>query len=238
MNGWLYHGGGMELWQEVYDQFGLVAGAAGNTGVQMGGWFNKEINSVEDLKGLKMRIPGLGGEVLKRAGGTPVLLPGGEIFPSLQSGAIDATEWVGPYNDLAFGLHKAAKYYYYPGWHEPGTTLECFINKEAFEALPDDLQAIVRAALRVANQDMLAESMVKNNRALEQLVNEHGVELRNFPEDVMRKLREISDEVVAEEAQKDAITKKVYDSFVAYRAQVEKWTAVAEQAYINGRSLS
>ena len=238
MNGWLYHGGGMELWQEVYDQFGLIAGAAGNTGVQMGGWFNKEINSVDDLNGLKMRIPGLGGEVLKRAGGTPVLLPGGEIFQSLQSGAIDATEWVGPYNDLAFGLHKAAKYYYYPGWHEPGTTLECFINKEAFEALPSDLQAIVRAALRVANQDMLAEAMVKNNRALEQLVNEHGVELRSFPDDVMRKLRTISDEVVAEEAQKDAISKKVYDSFVAYRDQVQKWTAVAEQAYINGRSLS
>jgi TRAP-type mannitol/chloroaromatic compound transport system substrate-binding protein len=238
MNGWLYHGGGMELWEEVYDKFGLVPGAAGTTGVQMGGWFNKEINSVEDLKGLKMRIPGLGGEVLKRAGGTPVLLPGGEIFPSLQSGAIDATEWVGPYNDLAFGLHKAAKYYYYPGWHEPGTTLECFINKEAFQALPKDLQAIVRNAIRVANQDMLAESMVKNNQALDQLVNKHGVELRNFPEDVMRKLREISDQVVAEEAQKDEITKKVYDSFVAYRDQVKQWTAVAEQAYINGRSLS
>ncbi|MBP0049794.1 TRAP transporter substrate-binding protein [Marinobacterium sp. AK62] len=238
MNAWLYQGGGMELWEEVYDKFGLVPGAAGNTGVQMGGWFNKEINGVEDLKGLKMRIPGLGGEVLKRAGGTPVLLPGGEIFPSLQSGAIDATEWVGPYNDMAFGLHKAAKYYYYPGWHEPGTTLECFINKEAFMALPEDLQVIVRNALRVANQDMLAEFMTKNNQALDQLVNEHGVELRNFPDDVMKKLREISDQVVAEEAEKDEITKKVYDSFVAFRDQVQKWTAVSDQAYVNARSLS
>lgn len=238
MNAWLYQGGGMELWEEVYDKFGLIPGAAGNTGVQMGGWFNKEINSVEDLKGLKMRIPGLGGEVLKRAGGTPVLLPGGEIFPSLQSGAIDATEWVGPYNDMAFGLHKAAKYYYYPGWHEPGTTLECFINKEAFMALPEDLQIIVRNALRVANQDMLAEFMTKNNQALDQLVNQHGVELRNFPDDVMIKLRTISDEVVAEEATKDEITKKVYDSFIKFRDQVQKWTAVSEQAYINGRSLT
>ncbi|MBV0933815.1 TRAP transporter substrate-binding protein [Marinobacterium weihaiense] len=238
MNAWLYHGGGMELWEEVYDKFGLIPGAAGNTGVQMGGWFNKEINSVEDLKGLKMRIPGLGGEVLKRAGGTPVLLPGGEIFSSLQSGTIDATEWVGPYNDMAFGLHRAAKYYYYPGWHEPGTTLECFINKEAFQALPEDLQIIVRNALRVANQDMLAEFMTKNNQALDQLVNKHGVELRNFPDDVMLKLRTISDEVVAEEAQKDEITKKVYDSFVQFRDQVQKWTAVSEQAYIHGRSLS
>ena len=135
MNAWLYHGGGMELWKEVYEPFGLVPTAAGNTGVQMGGWFNKEINAVADLEGLKMRIPGLGGEVLKRAGGTPVSLPGGEIFPSLQSGAIDATEWVGPYNDLAFGLYKAAKHYYYPGWHEPGTTLECFVSKKALEEI-------------------------------------------------------------------------------------------------------
>ncbi|MBE9567764.1 MAG: TRAP transporter substrate-binding protein, partial [Proteobacteria bacterium] len=127
MTAWLYYGGGMELWKETYEPFGIIPAAAGNTNVQMAGWFNKEINGVDDLKGLKMRIPGLGGEVLKRAGGTPVNLPGGELFTSLKTGAIDATEWVGPYNDLAFGLHKAAKYYYYPGWHEPGTTLEAII---------------------------------------------------------------------------------------------------------------
>ncbi len=237
MNSWLYHGGGMELWEEVYAEFGLVPGAAGNTGVQMGGWFNREINSVEDLKGLKMRIPGLGGEVLKRAGGTPVLLPGGEIFPSLQSGAIDATEWVGPYNDLAFGLHKAAKYYYYPGWHEPGTTLECFMNKEAFEKLPEDLQVIVRNALRVANQDMLADFTAKNNRALEQLVNVEGVELRPFPDDVMKQLKTLSDEVVSEEAAQDPMSQKVFESFVKFREQAVKWHAVSEQAYLNARTL-
>ncbi len=237
MNSWLYHGGGMELWEEVYAEFGLIPGAAGNTGVQMGGWFNREINSVEDLKGLKMRIPGLGGEVLKRAGGTPVLLPGGEIFPSLQSGAIDATEWVGPYNDLAFGLHKAAKYYYYPGWHEPGTTLETFINKEAFEKLPADLQSIVRNAIRVANQDMLADFTAKNNHALEQLVNEHNVELRKFPDEVLIQMKDLSDQVVAEEAAKDPMSKKVFDSFVKFRDQAKKWHAVSEQAYLNARSL-
>lgn len=237
MNSWLYHGGGMELWEEVYAEFGLIPGAAGNTGVQMGGWFNREINSVEDLKGLKMRIPGLGGEVLKRAGGTPVLLPGGEIFPSLQSGAIDATEWVGPYNDLAFGLHKAAKYYYYPGWHEPGTTLECFMNKEAFEKLPEDLQIIVRNALRVANQDMLADFTAKNNRALEQLVSEHGVELRPFPDDVLKQIKALSDEVVSEEASQDPMSQKVFESFVKFREQAIKWHAVSEQAYLNARSL-
>lgn len=237
MNGWLYHGGGMELWEEAYAPFGLVPGAAGNTGVQMGGWFNKEINSVADLEGLKMRMPGLGGEVLKRAGGTPVLLPGGEIFPALQSGAIDATEWVGPYNDMAFGLHKAAKYYYYPGWHEPGTTLECFVNKEALEALPKDLQVIVRNAIKIANQDMLADFTAKNNKALEQLVTQHGVELRKFPDEVLQKLRLLSDAVVREEADKDPMTKKVYESFVQFRDQATKWHAVSEQAYLNGRNL-
>ncbi|MFB9886096.1 TRAP transporter substrate-binding protein [Balneatrix alpica] len=236
MNGWLYHGGGMELWKEVYAPFGLVPTAAGNTGVQMGGWFNKEINTAEDLKGLKMRIPGLGGEVLKRAGGTPVLLPGGEIFPSLQSGAIDATEWVGPYNDLAFGLHKAAKFYYYPGWHEPGTTLECFINKKALEELPADLQEIVIQACRVANQDMLDDFTAKNNSALQELVEKHNVELRRFPDEVLATLKKLSDEVVAEEAAADPMTKKVFDSFVAFRDQAIKWHAISEQAYLNARS--
>ena len=154
MNGWLYKGGGLELWQELYQPLGLLPMPAGNTGVQMAGWFNKEINSLDDIQGLKMRIPGLGGEVFKRAGGTPELIPGAELFSALNRGRIDATEWVGPYNDLAFGLHKAAKYYYYPGWHEPGTTLEAIINLDAFNALPDDLQAIVKAACTLANSDM------------------------------------------------------------------------------------
>lgn len=235
MNAWLYHGGGMELWQETYAPFGLVPTAAGNTGVQMGGWFNKEINSVADLKGLKMRIPGLGGEVLHRAGGTPVSLPGGEIFTSLQSGAIDATEFVGPYNDLAFGLYKAAKHYYYPGWHEPGTTLECFVNKKALEALPKDLQSIVINASRVANQDMLAEYTARNNLALDTLVNKHKVDLRRFPDDVLATLRKLSDEVVAEVGAKDEISKKVYASYRRFREQAKAWHDISERAYLNAR---
>ena len=235
MNSWLYHGNGMELWAEVYAPFGLVPTAAGNTGVQMGGWFNKEINSVADLEGLKMRIPGLGGEVLKRAGGTPVSLPGGEIFPSLQSGAIDATEWVGPYNDLAFGLYKAAKHYYYPGWHEPGSTMECFINRDAFKTLPDDLQSIVTNASRVANQDMLAEYTARNNQALKSLVEEHRVDLRKFPNEVLAKLKAISDEVVAEAAAKDSLSRKVYESFVSFRDQAKAWHDISERAYMNAR---
>jgi TRAP-type mannitol/chloroaromatic compound transport system substrate-binding protein len=201
----------------------------------MGGWFNKEINGVEDLQGLKMRIPGLGGEVLKRAGGTPVNLPGGEIFTSLQSGTIDATEWVGPYNDLAFGLYKAAKYYYYPGWHEPGTTLECLFNKQAFEALPVDLQSIVSNACRVANADMLAEYTARNNTALQTLVNEHHVDVREFPKPVLDKLRSISEQVVAEIAAHDALSAQVYESYLNFRQQVVAWHDISERTYLNVR---
>ncbi len=236
MNSWLYHGGGMELWREVYKPFGLIPAAAANTGVQMGGWFNKQINSLEDLKGLKMRIPGLGGEVLQRLGGTPVSLPGGEIFPSLKSGAIDATEWVGPYNDLAFGLYKAAKYYYYPGWHEPGTTLEAFINEKAFNALPEDMQSIVLNACKVANGDVLAELTARNNEALQTLIHKHKVELRKFPDDVLAQLKKVSDEVVAEIAKKDPLSKKVYESFKRFRDQVTQWHDVSERAYLNARA--
>lgn len=237
MNGWLYHGGGLKLWEEVYAQYNLVPAAAGNTGVQMGGWFNKEINSLDDLKGLKMRIPGLGGEVFKRAGGTPVNLPGGELYTALQTGALDATEWVGPYNDLAFGFYKVAKYYYYPGWHEPGTTLEAIINKEAFDALPEDLQEIIRSACKVANQEMLAEYTARNNAALVTLVNEHKVQLRAFPDDVLIKLRTISDEVVAELAVKDDTAKRIYSSFKTYREQVNAWHEISEKAFMRARSL-
>ena len=235
MNSWLYHGGGMQLWQEAYGQFGLVPAASGNTGVQMAGWFNKEVNSLEDLKGLKMRIPGLAGEVLKRAGGTPVNLPGGELFTSLQSGAIDATEWVGPYNDLAFGFHKIARYYYYPGWHEPGTTLECFMNKAAFEELPEDLQGIVKNACRVANQDMLAEYIARNNDALEMLVNEHNVELRALPAEVISKLARLSQEVTAELASVDPLARRIFDSHSNFLKKSRAWLNISERAYLNLR---
>jgi TRAP-type mannitol/chloroaromatic compound transport system substrate-binding protein len=235
MNGWLYYGGGLDLWSELYAQFGLVPAAAGNTGVQMGGWFNKEINSVEDLKGLKMRIPGLGGEVLRRAGGTPVNLPGGELFTSLQSGAIDATEWVGPYNDLAFGLYKAAKYYYYPGWHEPGTTLEAMVNKEVFDALSADLQSIVVNACKVVNQDMLAEYTARNPAALQSLKDDHGVDVRKFPEDVIAKLRSLSQDVVAEIADKDDFSRRVYSSYEKFLSQSKAWSAISELTYLKAR---
>lgn len=235
MNSWMRVGGGQELLNELYAPFNLVAFPAGNTGIQMAGWFNKEINSVNDLKGLKMRIPGLGGEVLARAGGTPVMLPGGEIFTALQTGTIDATEWVGPYNDLAFGLHKAAKYYYYPGWHEPGSMLELMINKQAFESLPADLQAIVKTAAQAMNEDVLSEMTARNMLALKELKDRHHVDVRELPKDVLERLKTISNEVLAEVAESDPTSKKVFESLNQYAQDIKAYHQVSEQAFINAR---
>ena len=233
MNSWLYKGGGMDLWQQAYERFNLLPMAAGNTGIQMGGWFNKEINSLNDLKGLKMRIPGLGGEVLKRAGGTPVNLPGGELFTALKTGTIDATEWVSPYNDLAFGLHKAAKYYYYPGWHEPGTTLECFVNKERFQELPADLKEIILGASKMANVDMLCEIISKNNDALEILKNKHKVDIRSYPEEVLDELYEISKKVVKELSLSSDFAREVYNSYTSFQEKTRNWNEISIKPYLN-----
>ncbi len=238
MNAWLFYGGGMQLWEKLYDKFNLIPNAAGNTGVQMGGWFNKEIKSIEDLNGLIMRLPGLGGEVLKLAGGTPVTLPGGEIASSMQSGAIDATEWVGPYNDMAFGLHKVAKYYYSSAWHEPGSNMEAIINKEAFKKLPKDLRYIVRAACRVANSDMLSEYTARNNTALQTLMHKHKVVIKEFPDDVIKKLKQLSEQVVKKVGEHDALSKKIYLSYSQFRKDVMQWSELSEGNYIKARKNS
>jgi TRAP-type mannitol/chloroaromatic compound transport system substrate-binding protein len=192
---------------------------------------------MEDLKGLKMRIPGLGGEVLARAGGTPVTLAGGEIFTALETGAIDATEWVGPYNDLAFGLYKAAKYYYYPGWHEPGSTLEAIVNRKAFDELPADLQQVVSTCCSAVNDRMLAEFTARNSEALQTLVAEHGVVLKPFPDEVLRRLRELSAEVIAEGVARDPLYARVYESVSSYQKRSAAYLRVAEEAYLRARSL-
>lgn len=234
-NGWLHYGGGIELWREVYEPFGVIPFAGGNTGVQMAGWFKKEINSLDDLKGLKMRIPGLGGEVLKKVGGIPVALTGGELFTSLQSGAIDATEWVGPYNDLAFGFHKAADYYYYSGWHEPGASLEFTVNKAAFEGLPEDLQAIIEVATRAVNQDMLDEYTARNNEAMQALKNKHGVDMRPLPQDVIESLRIASAEVMKEQSAADPTFDKVYKSYLAFQKGIWQYHSISELEYYKNR---
>ena len=236
MNAWLYFGGGWDLWKEAYAPFGLVPAPCGSSGCQMGGWFRKEIRSLADLKGLKMRIPALGGEVIARAGGTPVTMPGSEIFTSLQSGAIDATEWIGPYNDLAFGLYKAAKYYYYPGWHEPGSTLEMIINRRAFESLPEDLREIVMTCAGAINDRMLAEFTARNAEALQTLVKDHGVQLRPFPDDVLRELRRLSEQVLEESAARDPMFRRTLDSLQAFRQRMTPYIDIAERAFLNSRT--
>jgi TRAP-type mannitol/chloroaromatic compound transport system substrate-binding protein len=237
LNAWVHYGGGLELWRELYEPFNLMPFLCGNTAVQMGGWFNKEINSIDDLKGLKMRIPGLGGEVLRRAGGTPVTLPGSEIFTSLQTGAIDATEWVGPYNDVSFGLHKAAKYYYYPGWQEPGPGLECMINKDAWHSLPADLQAIVEITCQSITTDMAAEYTNGNANSLQQILADPNIELRPFPDEVLQRLKSITAEVVAELMEADPASNKIGKAFYEYLAKVEANSNVSERAFLNTREI-
>jgi TRAP-type mannitol/chloroaromatic compound transport system substrate-binding protein len=201
----------------------------------MGGWFNKEINSPEDLKGLKMRIPGMGAEALRRAGGTPVTLPGAEIFTSLQTGAIDATEWVGPYNDLSFGLHKAARYYYYPGWHEPGSGLECIINADAWSSLPADLQEIVRTSCQAINMDMLAEYMHGNAIALKELAADPGVEIRRFPDDVLDVLKAHVQDIVNELSAVDPMAARIQKSYYEFLQLSAANQRISEQAYLETR---
>jgi TRAP-type mannitol/chloroaromatic compound transport system substrate-binding protein len=238
MNGWLLHGGGLALWQKLYARYNLIPIPGGNTGVQMAGWFNKEIHSLDDLQGMKMRIPGLGGEVFQRAGGTAVNLPGGEIFTSLQTGVIDATEWVGPYNDLAFGLHQVAKYYYYPGWQEPGPTLEVIINKPAYDELPEDLQEILQVASLAMNTDLLAEYTARNNAALTELIEQHGVQLRRLPDEVLAEFEAIATQVTSEIVDDDPLSQEIYDSFQSFRKNVINYHEISERAYINTRKTA
>lgn len=231
MAAWFHAGDGLRLWEEAYAPFNLVPRPGGSTGVQMGGWFNKKINTIDDFKGLKMRIPGLGGKVVAKAGGTVVLTAGGEIFTNLERGVIDATEWVGPLHDLRMGFYKAAKFYYYPGWHEPGTYLEYFFNKKAFDSLPKDLQHIVNAACVENEHWVLSQFEAQNGAALEELITKHKVQLERFPDEVLRKLSKIAEEVNEEEAAKSPIGKKVNESFKKFAKVVGTWGTVSEKAY-------
>jgi TRAP-type mannitol/chloroaromatic compound transport system substrate-binding protein len=237
LNSWVNFGGGQALWDELYGEFGIKPLPCGNSGTQMAGWFRKEINSLEDIKGLKIRAPGLAGEVMQRIGATPVQMPGGEVFTSMQTGALDAADWVGPYNDLTFGLHKVAKYYYYPGWQEPGAMLELMINKAKWDALPDDLQAIVKSAAEAENQHIYDEFTARNAEALKQLVDEHGVELRRLPDEVLQALEKTSQEAVEDLVAGNEQARRIYESYRGFRDSVMPYIAVAEQSALNVRSM-
>ncbi len=238
LNAWILCGGGMELWEELYGSLGLVPLLAGNSGVQMGGWFNREINSMADLQGLKMRIPGLGGKVLKRAGGAPVLLAGGEIYTGLERGVIDATEWIGPYHDYKMGFHQIAKYYYAPGWHETGTALEMFINQGKYNQLPNDLKMIVQTAAQRINIWMLSEFETKNSIYLQKIIDEGEVQLRQFPKEVLEQLREHTRESIAEVTAADPFSKRVYESYSAFQNQISNWSEITEKSFYNNIQLS
>ena len=234
MHAWLTHGGGMALWQEAYTPFGVKPLAAGNSGMQMGGWFNKEINSLEDLKGLKIRTPGLGAEVYNRLGATTVNLPGSEVFTAMQTGVIDATDWVCPYNDLAFGIHKAAKYYYTPGWQEPQAVIELLINQKAWDSLPADLKAIVEEAARGSVQVMLEEYTFNNAKALAELKNQ-GVEIKRFPDEVLAALRHESEQVLEQVASQSELNGRIWTSMKNFREQAVEMSKISDKELHNWR---
>lgn len=236
MNAWIRFGGGQELWDKLGAEFGLKGLMCGNTGVQMGGWFRKEINTADDLKGLKMRIPGLGGDVMAKLGASPVSLPGGQIYENLVSGAIDATEWVGPWNDEIMKFYEAAKFYYYPGMHEPGAMLAVSMNKKWWDALSKADQLLIEAAASMENDVMMAEYNAKNGAALASLIKNHGVKLRSFSDDIYDSFGEAADEVFADVEKHSPLAKEIHQSFLKSRADVGAWAKVSDQAYVQQRN--
>ncbi len=235
-SGWLYFGGGQELWARAYEPFGVIPFYAGSSGPQAGGWFRKEINSLEDLQGIKMRIAGLGGEAMRKVGVNVVLLPPGEIFSAMQSGAVDAAEWIGPWNDIAFGLYKVANYYYMPAFHEIGPALEATINQEAFDALPEDLQEIVKRAVMASATESYADFTYGNVKSFEPLLAKEGVKLRSFPDDVMAALFKASEETLQEIGQSSALASEIYDSFVSYRKEANNYAKASDLAALQMRA--
>jgi TRAP-type mannitol/chloroaromatic compound transport system substrate-binding protein len=233
MLAWYYDGDGLKLMEEAYAAFNVVPRPAMSNAPQMGGWFRKRINATGDLKGLRMRIVNLGGKVYARAGATTVLTPGSEIYAALERGVIDAAEWIGPYHDMQIGLHKAARYYYYPGWHEPGTTLDFGFNKKAYDALPVDLKRTLDHAAAAAQTYGLSANHAKNAAALEQLKTDFKgkVEILQFPGPVLHDLKKLSAEVVKAVSEQTAMTRKVHASFTKFQALLAPWDRIAEGAY-------
>ncbi len=227
---WLLEGGGLEKMREVFANFGIRNLPGGNTGVQMGGWFRRPVRSLSDLKGLKMRIPGMGGEVMDALGVTVQVLPGGDIYPALERGAIDATEWVGPYDDQKLGFHKVAKFYHYPGWWEPGPALTFYVNQLAWDALPSSYQSALEAASREAALGMMAEYDAKNPPALKELLTK-GVELVPFPDDVLRAARDATREKVADLVGENATFRSVFEEWNRFRKDSNAWFSTAEKRY-------
>jgi TRAP-type mannitol/chloroaromatic compound transport system substrate-binding protein len=236
MEAWMKYAGGQQVYDELAGKFGIKGFPCGNTGVQMGGWFRKEMNSADDFKGLKMRIPGLGGDVLTKLGASTITLPGSQIYENLVSGAIDATEWVGPYNDFFMKFYEAAKYYYYPGMHEPASQLCLGMNADWWSKLSKTDQAIIEAACNEENARQMAETNANNGTYLKRLIKEHGVQLREFNDEIYDSFGEAAAEVFEETRQFDALAAKIHDSFAKARADVGHWTGLSDTAYTNQRN--
>jgi TRAP-type mannitol/chloroaromatic compound transport system substrate-binding protein len=238
LEAWVHFGGGQELWDELSAQFGIKAMLAGNTGVQMGGWYQEPVKSIEQVKGLKMRIPGLGGEVIKRLGGQAVNLPGGEILPAIKSGKLNAAEWVGPWNDREFGLHTVLKNYMFPGFHEAGTGLSLGINKAFWDDLSPTDQEIVKAAAAAENDIMMAEFNARNGEALAQLTENEGVKLHIFPKDVWAQFAKVSREVVMEIGLVDELSDRILQSWLNFQKRVSEWQQISDISYTAFRSIT
>jgi TRAP-type mannitol/chloroaromatic compound transport system substrate-binding protein len=237
MAAWIHFGGGQALWDELSANYNIKPLLATNTGVQMGGWFTKEVDSPQSFAGLKYRMPGLGAEVLRRLGATVVNLPGGEIVGALRSGAIDASEWVGPWNDMYLGLHKASKFYYYPGFHEPGTVLSLAINKAKWDGLTAEERGLITTAANAEYTLSLAEFNANNAKFLQELRQDKNIEIRKFDDSVLETLGKKSGEVMAEVGGKDPLTRRIYASYIEFRTRYTSWSDMAERGYLNARSL-
>jgi TRAP-type mannitol/chloroaromatic compound transport system substrate-binding protein len=230
-SGWLRHGGGQELWDRLAGEHGVKPLPGGNTGVQMGGWFTRELRSLQDLKGLRIRFPGLGGEILKRFGVEPVLMAAADIVPALREGRIDGAEWVAPWKDRALGLHEVCKNYYYPGFHEPSHNLELSVNLKLWESFDDTTRDLLRVASAATEIKMLALFNAQNANSIEPLVKEHGVAFRRFPADMMRTFRRLAPEVIADTIAKDKLAIEVYESYSRFLQAQLRWSEFGDRAY-------
>jgi TRAP-type mannitol/chloroaromatic compound transport system substrate-binding protein len=237
INAWIRFGGGQALWNELSASFGLKPLLCGNTGAQMGGWFTKEVTSLDAFQGLRYRMPGPGGEVLRRLGAVVVFLPAGEIIPALRSGAIDASEFAGPWVDMALGLHKAANYYYYPGFHEPGAALSLAVNKKLWDGLDSSARTIIETAAAAENDNSIAETLTNNAAALRVLLQDPAIQLRKFDDSILEAFGKISGQVLAETSRKDDLTRRIYESFMNFRSAAVSWGDVAERSFLNARAL-
>src|SRR5436190_4446046 len=231
-NSWMYYGGGLQLMRDFFAEFNIVNFPAGNTGTQMGGWFRKEVKSAKDLKGIKMRIPGFGGEIMAKLGVIPQTLAAGDIYPALEKGTIDATEFVGPYDDEKLGFYKVAKHYYYPGWWEPETQISAYANAKEWAKLPKQFQEAFASAAAESNVRVVAEYDQKNPEALLRLVSQ-GVKLHRFPQDMMVAAQKAAFDLYDEEAGKNPAFKKIYTDWLKFRGPVQRWFGLAEATMEN-----